>query len=220
MHLEELFNSFNSQNYLMKKIGVINTGLSNFGSIKNVLSRFGFSAEIIYKSSQLKSYSKFILPGIGKFDAAMKVLNNNSFSLHLKEYINNNDSYILGICLGMHLLCNKSSEGSLPGLALIDEEVVSLESIANAKLIYPHMGWNKVLIKKENKILSYKKDYKFYFVHSYCVQPKDKSLQLATFEYGGTFCAALQKENIYAVQFHPERSHRFGLELIENFLNL
>ncbi len=160
------------------------------------------------------------MPGIGKFDAAMKILNKGSFARDLKNYVVSGDVYILGICLGMQLLCKKSDEGNLQGLNLIDAEVKHLETLSSAKLRYPHMGWNQVNIEKENKLLGLNKEYRFYFVHSYFVKPNDDSINMASCNYGGLFCAAFQKENIYGVQFHPERSHRFGLELIKNFLNL
>ena len=204
----------------MKKVGLIDTGIANFGSINSVLSRFGYRGERILNASQLDDYSKLILPGVGKFDAAMQVLNKGSFSDDLKKYLDSGDVNILGICLGMQLMCNKSEEGKLTGLKLIDADVVNMKTISAKKLRYPHMGWNHINIEKENKILNFNKEYRFYFVHSYCVKPKDKTIQIASCNYGDLFCAAFQKNNIYGVQFHPERSHKFGLELFENFLNL
>lgn len=204
----------------MKKIGIINTGISNFGSIEKVLFRFGYEGINITKSEQLNKFGKIILPGVGKFDSAMKYLNKDSFASKLRSHIIEKNVYVLGICLGMHLLCRKSEEGNLPGLNLIDADVLHLNRLSNDKLIYPHMGWNKLNIKKENKIIPFGEEYRFYFVHSFFVQPDDKEIEIGSCCYGDDFCAAFQKKNIFAVQFHPERSHKFGLRLIEKFLLL
>lgn len=204
----------------MERIGVIDTGLSNFGSLKNILLRFDRKAEIISESNQLSDYSKIILPGVGKFDSAMAFLNKNKFAEDLISYIKNENIIILGVCLGMQLLCKTSDEGRLPGLGLIDANVKHLENINNQKLRYPHMGWNKVSATKDNLLIPLGNNYKFYFVHSYYVELKDESLQIAKCSYVNKFCAAFNKNNIYGVQFHPERSHRYGLNLIEKFINI
>ena len=204
----------------MKRIGVIDTGLSNFGSLKNILLRFDRKAEIISESNQLSDYCKIILPGVGKFDSAMSFLNKNKFAEDLISYIKNENIIILGVCLGMQLLCKASDEGKLPGLGLIDANVRHLENINNQKLRYPHMGWNKVSASRDNLLIPPGNDYKFYFVHSYYVELNDESLQIAKCCYANNFCAAFNKNNIYGVQFHPERSHRYGLNLIENFINI
>ena len=204
----------------MKKIGIINTGISNFGSIQKVLFRFGYEGINITKSDQLKKYNKLILPGVGKFDSAMKYLNKDSFASKLRSHIVENNIYVLGICLGMHLLCRKSEEGNLPGLNLIDADVIHLNKLSKEKLIYPHMGWNKLTITKENQIIPIGEEYRFYFLHSFYVEPESRDIEIASCFYGKKFCAAFQKKNIFAVQFHPERSHKFGLELIEKFLLL
>ena len=204
----------------MERIGVIDTGLSNFGSLKNILLRFDRKAEIISESNQLSDYSKIILPGVGKFDSAMAFLNKNKFAEDLISYIKNENIIILGVCLGMQLLCKTSDEGKLPGLGLIDANVKHLENINNQKLRYPHMGWNKVSATKDNLLIPLGNNYKFYFVHSYYVELNDESLQIAKCSYVNKFCAAFNKNNIYGVQFHPERSHRYGLNLIEKFINI
>ena len=203
----------------MDKIGLIDTGLSNFGSWKNILLRFDRKAEIISESNQLSNYSKIILPGVGKFDSAMSFLNKNKLAEDLISFIKNENIIILGVCLGMQLLCKTSEEGELPGLGLIDANVKHLENINNQKLRYPHMGWNKILANRDNLLIPKGQDYKFYFVHSYYVELNDDSLQIAQCSYENNFCAAFKKNNIYGVQFHPERSHRYGLNLIERFIN-
>tara|TARA_Y100000589_G_C27184217_1_gene642038 strand:+ start:2665 stop:3279 length:615 start_codon:yes stop_codon:yes gene_type:complete len=204
----------------MDKIGLIDTGLSNFGSWRNILLRFDRKAEIISESNQLSNYTKIILPGVGKFDSAMRFLNKNKFSEDLISFIKNENIIILGVCLGMQLLCKKSEEGELPGLGLIDANVKHLGNINNQKLRYPHMGWNKISANRDNPLIPKGQDYKFYFVHSYYVELNDDSLQIAQCSYVNNFCAAFNNNNIYGVQFHPERSHRYGLNLIERFINI
>jgi len=204
----------------MDKIGVIDTGLSNFGSWKNILLRFDRKAEIISESSQINNYSKIILPGVGKFDSAMRFLNKNRITEDLISFIKNENIIILGVCLGMQLLCKKSEEGVLPGLGLIDGNVKHLGNINDQKLRYPHMGWNKISAKRDNLLIPKGYEYKFYFVHNYYVELNDESLQIAQCSYVNNFCAAFNKNNIYGVQFHPERSHRYGLDFIERFINI
>ena len=204
----------------MEKIGIIDTGASNFGSLKNILLRFDRRSEIISESNQLSKYSKIILPGIGKFDSAIQYLNKNNLAEDLKAFIRSEHAIILGVCLGMQLLCKASDEGKLPGLGLIDADVKHLEKLNNQKLRYPHIGWNKISITKENILIPPGDDYKFYFVHSYYVELNNQSLKIANCSYQNNFCAAYNKKNIYGVQFHPERSHRYGLKLFENFINI
>lgn len=204
----------------MKKIGIINTGISNLGSIERVLFRFGYEGINISNKNQLKNFKKIILPGVGKFDAAMNFLKKDDFDNTLIKYIQQSDIQVLGICLGMHLLCRKSEEGSLSGLNIINADVVHLRNLTKEKLVYPHMGWNKLKIIKNSKILPIGEEYRFYFVHNYCVMPDNKDIEIAHCSYGNDFCVAIQQGNIFAVQFHPERSHKFGLGLIERFLLL
>ena len=204
----------------MKKFGFINTGISNFGSIERVLFRFGYEGINISNKNQLKNFKKIILPGVGKFDAAMNFLKKDDFDNALIKYIQQSDIQVLGICLGMHLLCRKSEEGSLSGLNIINADVVHLRNLTKEKLVYPHMGWNKLKIIKNSKILPIGEEYRFYFVHNYCVMPDNKDIEIAYCSYGNDFCVAIQQGNIFAVQFHPERSHKFGLGLIERFLLL
>lgn len=204
----------------MEKIGIIDTGSSNFGSLRNILLRFDRKAEIITEPKQLKDHYKIILPGVGKFDSSMAYLNKNKLAENLTNHLQNSNVIILGICLGMQLLCKKSEEGELPGLGIIDAEVKHLKNLNDKKLNYPHMGWNKVSINEENILMPKGSNYKFYFVHSYYVEPNDQSIQSATCSYEKSFCAAFENNNVYGVQFHPERSHRYGLRLIERFINI
>tara|TARA_Y100000589_G_scaffold133659_2_gene127678 strand:- start:6979 stop:7593 length:615 start_codon:yes stop_codon:yes gene_type:complete len=204
----------------MKKIGIINTGISNFGSIENVLLRFGYEGVNISNANQIKNYKKIIIPGVGKFDTAMEYLNNNNISNVLVEYINQTEVYVLGICLGMHLLCRRSEEGILPGLNILNSDVVHLKNLIKKNQTYPHMGWNELIISRNNKILPIGSKYRFYFVHNYCLVPDDPDIEIARCSYGEEFCVAIQQKNVFGVQFHPERSHKFGLGLIQRFLLL
>ena len=199
-------------------ITIINYGMGNLGSIENMLKRIGCSSEISSDIGKIEAAEKIILPGVGHFDKAME----NIEKLGLKEVIRKkalvDKSPLLGICLGMQLMCKSSEEGSTPGLGLIDAEVKRFHFTQNSLKI-PHMGWNLVKIKKESKLLlNCTPKARFYFVHSYhaiCNQPEDI---LTTTNYCYDFVSAFEQDNILGVQFHPEKSHRFGMELLRNFI--
>ena len=202
-------------------ISIVNYGLGNLNSISNIISKVGGSSVIINDAAEVKNAEKLILPGVGAFDHGMQKLNDEGWIHVLNEAVLHQKKPVLGICLGMQLMCNSSEEGVLPGLGWIDAEVkrFSIETSSANKI--PHMGWNAIKVKKQNGILEDKtEEQRFYFVHSYhavCNNPND-TLASASHEY--EFAAAFCHENIYGVQFHPEKSHRFGMELLKNFIAL
>ena len=198
-------------------IHIIDYGLGNIGSIRNMLNRIGVNSSIISTASEVLSAEKLILPGVGSFDSAINKID----SLNLRESIckRSREVPLLGICLGMQLLGDRSEEGSLPGLGLISGTVKRFLSTSEIKI--PHMGWSFVTKTKESaltKTLSLES--KYYFVHSFHFCLTDQSCEILSCEHGTKFTAALEQRSIFGVQFHPEKSHKFGMKLLENFARI
>ncbi|MFW9986601.1 MAG: imidazole glycerol phosphate synthase subunit HisH [Candidatus Odinarchaeota archaeon] len=202
-------------------ITIIDYGMGNLGSIQNMLSRLGFESIITADITEIQRAEKLILPGVGAFDKAMTNLQNLEFIPILNELVLKKQIPILGICLGMQLLSNRSEEGQLKGLGWIDAETIRFQFKPEDNLRIPHMGWNTITIQQESCL--FKEMYKeprFYFVHSYHVKCKSKETVLTTTDYGIEFTSAVIQDNIYGVQFHPEKSHKFGMLLLKNFTEL
>lgn len=205
----------------MPLISIIDTGLGNIGSIQRMIERAGGKAFSIINPTQLNKGSKVILPGVGHFDQGMSRLIEAGFADVLVDLGRSQKIQVLGICLGMQLLCRGSEEGSLAGLGLIDACVKKFCFSSESKLKVPHMGWNIVSVPRANPLLHVTtEEQRFYFVHSYKVVPDDSSITIGTANYGGEFCAAFRQGNVFGVQFHPEKSHRFGMELLRRFVEL
>jgi glutamine amidotransferase len=201
-------------------IVIIDYGMGNLFSVKNALDAINAEVIISDNPNDLKKADKIILPGVGAFPDGMKNLKNMGFIEVLEKEVLENEKPFLGICLGMQLLASDSEEHKLTeGLGWIDGHVKRF-NVDDKNLRIPHMGWNDVNIKKENPLFGAIKDPIFYFVHSYHLIPKDSSVITATCNYGEEFMAAIQKNNIFGVQFHPEKSQKCGLELLKNFLLL
>jgi glutamine amidotransferase len=199
---------------------IIDYGVGNLGSIQNMLKKIGSNVKITNDANEIKSASKLILPGVGNFDYGMKNLESNNLIEILNDVVFNKKTPILGICLGAQLMTKSSEEGEKNGLGWFDAEVVkfNFEKVTNLKV--PHMGWDTVESIKENLLT---KDLyinsKFYFVHSYYIKSAIKNDIMFTTHYGNEFISGLNKDNIFAVQFHPEKSHKYGLKLMQNFVN-
>lgn len=199
-------------------IAVVDYGMGNLGSIQNMLKKIGEKeVKITDEPEVLEKVDGIILPGVGAFDRGVDSLRMRGLDKVIKEHVLNKKKPILGICLGMQLLGEKSEEGSLDGLGLIDFECKKFE-FNSVQYKIPHMGWDYVNIEKQCELTrGLEKDARFYFVHSYMAKCKDKRDILMSCEYGIKFAAAVNKDNIYGVQFHPEKSHRFGMLLMKNF---
>jgi glutamine amidotransferase len=205
------------------KIGVLNFGIGNVTSIQNMLKKVGFESDLISSPNEVSDFDKVILPGVGSFDYAMNTLNLNSWLDELNKFVLIDEKPILGICLGMQLMCKSSEEGKLPGLSWIDANLKKFSTSTNFQLKVPHMGWNNVNVKAGNSdlFIELEKNNRFYFVHSYYVEVKNKSYESSITNYNGIdFVSSFQNKNIFGVQFHPEKSHKFGLKLLENFTKL
>jgi glutamine amidotransferase len=199
---------------------IINYNLGNPKSIKNMLSYLGIDAVISDDLNTLKSADRLILPGVGHFAHGMYQLNNLGFTDVIKEHALTQKKPILGICLGMQLMTNVSEEGDVNGLGLIDAQTKKFQ-LQDKSLKIPHMGWNEVSWQKESPILnSLSEKPRYYFVHSYFVECNNQNDVLGTTHYGQDFVSAFQHENIIGMQFHPEKSHKFGMELLQNFTKL
>jgi glutamine amidotransferase len=199
-------------------ITIIDYGMGNLGSIKNMLKKIGVDSEITNNIEVIDRAKKIILPGVGSFDRAME----NLKSLNLIDILNKKALFdkvpVLGICLGMHLLAKDSEEGNLPGLGWINANVLKFIS---SSLKIPHMGWNIAEIKKKNSLFeNMYSEPRCYFVNSYYFRCNDLKDIITNTEYGIDFTSSVCNDNIMGVQFHPEKSHKFGMKLLENFAKI
>lgn len=194
----------------MTNLVIIDTGCANLSSVKFAFDRLGIQAEISRDLAKIKSADKLLLPGVGTAIAAMKNLQDRQ----LIETIQNATQPMLGICLGMQLMTEFSTEGNVETLRLMNGKT---ELIPNTGLPLPHMGWNRVRYVADHPLFAdIEQDSHFYFVHSYAVLPNENTI--ATSNYGVDFSAAIASKNFYGVQFHPERSGKNGAQLLKNFV--
>jgi glutamine amidotransferase len=201
-------------------VTIIDYGMGNIGSLENMVEKVGGRARLAKTAAELASAEKIILPGVGSFDNGMKRLNDLGFSEALRQKVLVEKRPLLAICLGMQLLTSRSEEGTMPGLGFIDATTLKFK-LSDASLRIQHMGWNEVTIRKESPLfVGMDAEPSFYFVHSYYVECNDASDVLTTTSYGVDFTSSLQRGNIYATQFHPEKSHKYGKRLMKNFVEL
>lgn len=201
-------------------IAIINYGLGNVGSIHNMLNFLGVESKIIDSPSQLKDADKIILPGVGSFDTGMNLLNEGGWLDPLNEKVLVKKTPVLGICLGMQLMTMKSEEGKKKGLGWVDGVTERFNFDLKSDIKTPHMGWNQVALVNESNLhydLNQLEVVKYYHVHSYYVKIKNPKNTIFNTNYGFEFCSGFQHENIYGVQFHPEKSHKYGMILMINF---
>jgi len=197
-------------------IGIIDCGINNLGSLSNGLDFLSIPYGIIKKDSDLLDFENYILPGVGSYDAGVQALEETGLYEAIKE-IDFTKKKILGICLGMQLLCNSSDEGDKAGLGLIDADIIHLGNLGCSAKI-PHVGFNEIIYADESsEFLQTLLNRDFYFVHSYAAKILDKKISYAKTEYDGLdIIAALNYKNIYATQFHPEKSGINGLSIIKD----
>jgi glutamine amidotransferase len=202
-------------------IAIIDYNVGNVGSIENMLKKIGCEAVVTSDLAVLQAADKLILPGVGSFDYGMKNLHDLGIIDVLKEKVNHGTP-LLGICLGMQLLTEDSEEGVLPGLGFVKAHTVKFPSLWNGqKLSIPHMGWNYVRANEGGQLFcNTAEDMRFYFVHSYYVECEEQDDIIGTTEYGDWFTSAIGRDRVFGVQFHPEKSHKFGMNLLKNFSEL
>lgn len=200
-------------------IAILDYGVGNLGSVLNMLRRVGLNAEITGNPAVVAKASKIILPGVGAFDRAMTCLGQSGLRDALDKRVLEDKVPILGICLGMQMLCLGSEEGALPGLGYI--RAYARKITASAEVKVPQMGWNLVRRATPTRLTDdLPDDARFYFVHSYAVHVEDQRNSLLKCRYGEEFDAGIMRDNVFGVQFHPEKSHRFGRTLFSAFGDL
>ena len=200
------------------KIGIVDYNMGNLASVANAFKKIGTKAEIIKDADKLKNYDKLIFPGVGAFGDAMKHLKETNLDEAMKEFIKSG-KYVLGVCLGMQLLFERSEEfGNHKGLEIIEGEVIKFDKNKMQEKI-PHMGWNKMFFKRKTALFEGLENPYLYFVHSYHVICDEKYVIGKTI-YGYEFVSAVNKDNVFGFQPHPEKSHNAGLKILENFVRL
>ena len=200
-------------------ISIVNYGMGNLGSVVNMFKRIGVEAYVADRPEDLIFAEKILLPGVGSFDNAMKRINESGFLDVLNQKALVEKVPTLGICLGMQLLTRGSEEGTMPGLGWIAADTIRFPNQNGLKV--PHMGWNLVNPKTGSPLtMNLPDEARFYFVHSYHVQVDHESDCILKCHYGIDFDAAVQHKNIFGAQFHPEKSHKFGMRLRENFARI
>ncbi len=201
-------------------VAVVDSGVANVGSVTNMLKRIGVQAHAAASPSMLAPADAIVLPGVGHFDAAMKYLRASGFVEALEERVLGRRVPVLGICLGMQLLTRGSEEGTAAGLAWLDAETRRLDLAEDSGLVVPHMGWNETTGLDAELFAPGGVRPRFYYVHSYhvvCSQPSDVA---AVCTYGVEMTAAVRRGNIFGCQFHPEKSHKYGMSFLEAFVRL
>jgi glutamine amidotransferase len=205
----------------MNLIVIIDYKVGNIGSIVNMIKRIGYSAKVTNDHDDIKNASRIILPGVGAFDNGMKYLQLFGLTEILNHKVLSEKVPVIGMCLGMQLMTKKSEEGDIPGLGWLDAETVKFRFWSGSNSIkIPHMGWNTVRPKDYQSIFKGLEgdETRFYFAHSFHVRCRNEEEVLATSYHGIEITSAIRKGNIFGVQFHPEKSHKYGMMLLKNFL--
>lgn len=200
-------------------ITVIDYGLGNIAAFLNIYKKLNIEAHTASSREDLLSAERLILPGVGAFDWAMRRLNGSGLRKALDEIVIDRKKPVLGICVGMQIMARSSEEGTSKGLGWIDAEVKKFDvSGSNQRLPLPHMGWNDVRPRaRAGLFCDFNHSERFYFLHSYYFRPFDPDQTLAETDYNGPFTSAIGANNIFGVQFHPEKSHDAGIRLLKNF---
>jgi glutamine amidotransferase len=203
-------------------ITLIDYGVGNIFAFQNVYKRLNISTKIAKTQGDLADAIKLILPGVGSFDYAMAQLNASGMREKLDDLVLERKVPVIGICVGMQMMGNRSDEGKLEGLKWIDSDILKFdESLIQQRTKLPHMGWNDVTpVKNHPLFIGLEKEAIFYFLHSFYFKCNNPTDNIAVSDYGISFSSAVNRENIYGIQFHPEKSHQYGEKLLHNFAKL
>lgn len=205
---------------MSETVHIINLGQGNISSVQRAVQTLGVQTCITNSVNELQSAERIILPGVGHYDLAMNFLRNNNLLAVLKQHIQDNKP-LLGICLGMQLLANESEEGNTKGLGIFDAEVKQLKTDDSMRWKIPHNGWNTLTIKSPCALLEgISETDELFFLHQYYWKSAPGNEVHATTRYDSEFASVIGKDNVWGVQFHPEKSHAVGLRILSNFLNL
>lgn len=202
-------------------MAVVDYGLANIQSVVNALECFTGDVRIASRGEQLEGVDKIVLPGVGHFDEGMRGMRARGHDIALDRLVRRQGVPLLGICLGFQFLFAGSEEGTEPGLGWVEGRVLRIA--ARPRLKIPHMGWSEVECTRPARLFAQlKPPFEFYFVHSYCAENSGEAEAIATAvcDYGAPFVAALERDNLFATQFHPEKSQLAGMKLLETFLAL
>lgn len=206
---------------MSNKITIIDYKMGNLHSVYKKLNRLGIDAIITSKHDDIVKAEKIILPGVGHFKKAIENLKNMGIYEALNEAVINKQIPILGICLGMQLMAQYSEEGNVNGFGWFDGYVKRFTISNKLKYKVPHTGWNQISIEKQSKLMTNINNLsEFYFVHSYHFESQDSTCIINKTEFEYPFISAIEKNNIYGVQYHPEKSHDDGIQLLKNFINI
>ncbi len=200
-------------------IGIVDYGLGNAQAIANIYKRLGVEHRLARTHDDLLAASHLILPGVGSFDWAMARLDASGMRATLERLVCDDQRPVLGICVGMQMMADGSDEGRAAGLSWIPARVKLFDDARfSGPTHLPHMGWNDVVPESPDALFSgLESDSRFYFLHSYYFDAQDRGNVLATADYGGRFACAVRRGNVWGVQFHPEKSHQWGIQMLKNF---
>ncbi|MGE0587556.1 MAG: imidazole glycerol phosphate synthase subunit HisH [Cyclobacteriaceae bacterium] len=197
---------------------IVDYGVGNLMAIQNIIKKVGGKSTISSDSKIIKSAEKLILPGVGSFDYCAAQLQHRNLIPILEEEVFVNNKYILGLCVGAQLMTKESEEGNLAGLGWVRASTRRFDRTRVP--VIPHMGWADVAFGRSGLTKDLDSDARFYFVHSYHFVFEDQGQVLGTAKFGYEFACAFQRDNIFGVQFHPEKSHRYGMRMFKNFISL
>lgn len=201
-------------------IGVLNYGSGNLPAFRNIYDDLGIPLKIISTQKDFDGVEKIILPGVGNFGFVMNQLHQSGLMEPLNFMVKVKKVPVLGVCVGFQIMAKRSEEGGCAGLGWLDAEVVKFPETAARQFPLPHMGWNSLEMRRNPLFQHVGSDAEFYFLHSYYVKTENQTSVVASAAYGKEFPAAIQHENIYGIQCHPERSHHWGQQLLKNFAEL
>ncbi len=201
------------------RVSIVDYGVGNIGALLNMFDYLGFEARAVGDAAGIRAAELLVLPGIGAFDKAVQTLRDRKLVEPLDEAVRLRSTPVLGVCLGMQLLARSSEEGQLPGLGWIAADVRRIEVPAGSRLKVPHIGWSDVTPARVHSLFltiqSGEEPERFYFDHSYHMVCDDPTDVAATINYGGSLCCAVERGHVTGMQFHPEKSHRFGMRLLD-----